>query len=134
MQACASISVSKLCNFHLPSLVTFVNKLFFCFVLKYLRLPVLKTYFVKKKFSFCPKVSLFFCYLTLTMSHSYTNNKWKFIAVDMVNIFHLQPYSPLSLSWGMGNLHFPGNFCLPNFGLKCSDYEQKPKLVFVETE
>ena len=29
LQACAPISVSKLCNFHLPYLVTFVNKLVF---------------------------------------------------------------------------------------------------------
>ena len=33
LQACTSISVSKLCNFHLPYLVTFVNKLVFCFPL-----------------------------------------------------------------------------------------------------
>ena len=32
LQAWASISVSKLYNFHLPYVVTFVNKLFFCFV------------------------------------------------------------------------------------------------------
>ena len=30
LQACASISVSELCNFHLPYLVIFVNKLAFC--------------------------------------------------------------------------------------------------------
>ena len=45
MQACSS----KLCNFHLPSLVSFVNKLFFCLVPKYLELPVLKNIFCKKK-------------------------------------------------------------------------------------
>ena len=33
LQACASISVSKLCNFPLPYLVNFVNKLVLCFSL-----------------------------------------------------------------------------------------------------
>ena len=35
--------------------------------------------------------------------------------VDMVNIFPLQPYSPLSLSWGLSNLHFSTNLFWPNF-------------------
>ena len=47
LQAGASISVSKLDNFHLRYLVTFVNTLFFCFVPKYLGIPVLTKYFVK---------------------------------------------------------------------------------------
>ena len=48
LQACTSISVSKLCNFHLPYLVTFVNKLaFWFFPPKYLGLPVLKKYLIK---------------------------------------------------------------------------------------
>ena len=50
LQACASISVSKLYNIHLPYLVTFVNKLFFGFVPEYLGLPVLTKYFVKNCF------------------------------------------------------------------------------------
>ena len=48
LQACASISVSKLCNFPLPCLVNFVNNLVFCFFPpKYLGLQVLTKYFVK---------------------------------------------------------------------------------------
>ena len=50
LQACASISVSKLYNFHFPYLVTFVNQFFsFCFVPKYLGLPLHTKYFVKQK-------------------------------------------------------------------------------------
>ena len=56
LQACASISVSKLYNFHLPYLVTVVNKFFFCCVSKYLELLDLAKYFVKKK---CVHWSLF---------------------------------------------------------------------------
>ena len=47
LQACASISVSILCNFPLPCLFNFVKKLLFCFSPKYLRLPVLAKYFSK---------------------------------------------------------------------------------------
>ena len=49
IESSASISVSKLCNFHLPYLVTFVNKLVFSFFSppKFLRLPVHTKYFVK---------------------------------------------------------------------------------------
>ena len=46
LQVCASISVSKRYNFHPPYLVTFVNTLFFCFLPKYLGIPVLTKYFV----------------------------------------------------------------------------------------
>ena len=49
LQACASISVSKLCNFHLPYLVNFVKNLYSVFSPKYLGLPVLTKYFVPKK-------------------------------------------------------------------------------------
>ena len=47
LQPCASISVSKLYNFHLPYLVTFVVTLFFWFFQKYLGIPVLTKNFVK---------------------------------------------------------------------------------------
>ena len=47
LQACASISVSKLYNFHLPYLVTFFNTFLFCLVPKYLEIPVVTKYFVK---------------------------------------------------------------------------------------
>ena len=47
LQACASISVSKLCNFPLPCLVNFVNIYYSVCFPKYLRLPVLTKYFVK---------------------------------------------------------------------------------------
>ena len=47
MQACASISVSILCNFPRPCLVNSVNNLVFCFSLKYLGLPALTKYFAK---------------------------------------------------------------------------------------
>ena len=46
LQACASISVSRLYNFHLPYLVTFANTLFFCFVPKYLGTRILTQNFV----------------------------------------------------------------------------------------
>ena len=49
LQACASISVLKLYNFHLPHLVAFVNKLYFCLVSQYLGLPVLTKYFENKE-------------------------------------------------------------------------------------
>ena len=77
LQACASISLSNLCTFHLPYLVTFVNKLFFCFVSKYLGLPVLTKYFVKIV-CLSPEVGQKFCYFTLTFGHSYTYNTCKF--------------------------------------------------------
>ena len=48
LQACASISGSKLYNFHLPYLVTFVNKLIVSFFPKCLGLPVLTKIFCKK--------------------------------------------------------------------------------------
>ena len=48
-QACALISVSKQCNFHLPYLVTFVNKLVFWFFPKKPRITSSYNFFVKKK-------------------------------------------------------------------------------------
>ena len=55
LQACTSILVSKLCKFHLPNLVNFVNKLVVCFPpLPYcLGLPV----FTKKIVNNCLYVS-----------------------------------------------------------------------------
>ena len=50
LQACASISVSKLYKFNLPYLVTFVNKLVFWFFPNYSGLQVLTKYFVKNSF------------------------------------------------------------------------------------
>ena len=102
-QACASISVSKLCNFHLPYLVTFLNKLFcfdnfceyiilFCFVPEDLGFPVLAFFF--NCFFFVLRTLIF---LTLFLGYSYTYNVWKFTlksfhkVVCKVNIFHLQP-------------------------------------------
>ena len=51
LQACASISVQKLCNFHLPYLVNFVRKKtnIMFFSPKYLGLPFLIKYLVNKK-------------------------------------------------------------------------------------
>ena len=63
MQACASISVSKLCNFPIPCLVNCVNNLVFCFSPKYLGLPVLTKYFVKNSLFVSwgkPQFSLFY--------------------------------------------------------------------------
>ena len=80
LQDCASNSVSKLYNFPLTYLVTFVNKLVFCFFPKHLGLPVLIKYFVKI-LCLCLEVGLDFCYFTLTLGHFYTYNIWK-IHVD----------------------------------------------------
>ena len=42
----SALPAACLYNFHLPYLVTFLNTLFFCFVPKYLGIPVLTEYFV----------------------------------------------------------------------------------------
>ena len=61
LQACASISVSKLCNFPLQCPVNFVNNLIIGFSPpKYLGLPVLTKYFVKKNICLCPEEGLNF--------------------------------------------------------------------------
>ena len=139
MQAFTSISVSKLCYFHLPYLVNFVKNKYSVFSPKYLALPVLTKYFVKKN-CLCPEEGLHFCYFNLTLGHFYTFNTWNsqkklfHKVLDMVNIFHLQPSSSLLLSWGLSNLHFPATFFSPNFSWRSSEHEQKPKLVFVEAE
>ena len=97
----ASISALKLFNFHLTFLVPFVYKLFFCFVLKYLRLPVLTKYIVKN-FFLCFEEGLNFCYFTLTLGHSYTYNAWKFKIipfhklVDMVYFIFATLIPPLT--------------------------------------
>ena len=71
---------------------TFVNTLFFCFVPKYLGIPVLTKYFFKK-FSFWHEVGLNFCYFTLTFGHFYTQNTCTFSLkpFHLANSFHLQP-------------------------------------------
>ena len=68
LQACASISVLKLYKFHLPYLVTFVNKLVFWFFPNYLGLPVLTKYFVKMV-SLCLEVGLNFVILPYLWAH-----------------------------------------------------------------
>ena len=96
LQACASISVSKLCNFPFPCLVNFVNNLVFCFFpLKYLGLPGLTKYFVKNWGR--TKFSLFYPYFRLLLHLQYMNiQKKAFLqSCRCCNIFHLQTKSPL---------------------------------------
>ena len=50
---------------------------FFCYVPKYLGIPVVTKYF-KTFVCLCPEVGLDFCYFTLTFSHFYTQNTWQF--------------------------------------------------------
>ena len=91
---------------------------------KYLGLPVLTKYF-GKNICFCPEEDLNFHHFTLTLGHFYTYNTWKFTkkknfhkVVDMVNIFHLQPYSPPITVLGAELFVFPFKFILAELQLK----------------
>ena len=90
LHACASISVAKLCNFPLPYLVySMEKKIIFCFSPKYLGIPDLTKYVVKKN-SLCPEEGLHFHYFNQTLGHFYTFNKIHKKpfpkVVDMVNL------------------------------------------------
>ena len=58
---------------HIWSILRKTNILFFS--PKYLGLPVLTKYFVKKN-SLCPEEGLNFCYFNLTLGHFFTFNTW----------------------------------------------------------
>ena len=61
----------KTVQFSPPIFGQFCQKLMLCFSPKYLGLPVLTKYFVKKN-CLCPEEGLNFCYFNLTLGHFYT--------------------------------------------------------------
>ena len=85
----------------LKTLVTFVSKLFFCFVPKHLGLPFFFFYKIcctKNVFFLCPELGPNFRCFTLTLGHSYTSKTWEFIlkpfhkVVDITDFKFIGPF------------------------------------------
>ena len=141
LQAGVSIWVSKLYNFHLPYLVTFVNTLLFFFFPTYLGIPVLTKYFVKNNLFVSwgrPKFVLFYLNFRPLLHPKYIKIVIKafpqscrygkyflFSILDTpVTVLRAEQFVFLCKVF----------FLLPNFSWKSYEHEQKPKLVFVEAE
>ena len=140
LQACASISVSKLYNFPLQCLGNFVNNLVLSLFPKYLGLPVLTKYFVKIV-CLCPEEGLNFRYVTLTLGHFDTYNAYKFTKKAFPESCRLGKYlsfatlvDPITVL-GAEQFSFPCYFFFCQTSAKeVLSMSRKPKLVFVETE
>ena len=139
LQACASISVSKQCNFPIPCLVNFVNSLVFCYFPKYVGLPVLTKYFVKNCLFVSwrrPQLLLFYPNFGPLLHIKYVKIHKKAFSQSCRYGKHLSfetVFNSITVLWAE-QLAFPPTFCLPNFSWRSSKHEQKPKLVFVEAE